>query len=49
MAQITLMKDNPRTRMREAWQNHRIVFSWSRRDIDAMHKEAPQTVPAWGC
>ena len=33
----------------EAWQNHRIVFSWSRRDIDAMHKEAPQTVPAWGC
>lgn len=49
MAIQTMMRDNPITMMREAWQNGKCAYRWTKIDIDAMHKEAPETVPAWGC
>lgn len=33
---------------REAWQNGKVVFRWSKDEIEKMHAEAPETVPAFG-
>ena len=34
--------------LREAWQNGKKVFRWSKAEIDKMHAESPHTVPAFG-
>jgi hypothetical protein len=44
----TVMRDNPDTGRREAWQNGRIAYRWTRQEIEKMHTEAPNIVPAWG-
>lgn len=44
----TIFRDNRKTEYREAWQNREKAFEWSKQQIEEMHAEAPQTVPAWG-
>ncbi len=48
MTITTTMRDNTETMRREAWQNSKCVCEWRKVEIDRMHKEAPQSVPAWG-
>lgn len=48
MPAVTLMRDNPTTLQREAWQAGKIVFAWTKQDIEKMHAESA-TCPAWGC
>ena len=48
MPAVTLMRDNPETLQREAWQNGKMVFTWTKQEIEKMHKESA-TCPAWGC
>jgi len=32
---------------RHAWQEGKCVYSWTRTEVETMHKEAPEAVWAW--
>ena len=44
----TLMRDNKKSKVREAWQNGKLAARWRKDQVDEMHREAPKTVPVWG-
>ena len=48
MSIFTTYRDNEHTGYREAWQNGKHVYKWTRQEIEAMHQESPETVWAWG-
>jgi hypothetical protein len=48
MATSTTYRDNEQTQCREAWQNGKMAYLWTRQEIDSMHAESPATVLAWG-
>jgi hypothetical protein len=49
MAIETTFRDDNQTQLRVAWQKEKQVQRWTRQEIEAMHKEAPHVVWAWGC
>lgn len=48
MAYVTMMVDRMGRQRREAWQNGKLVFSWTKEEVDAMHAEKGSGVPPWG-
>lgn len=44
----TMFRDDAKKQKREAWQNGKVVYQWKAIDIQRMHNEAPDTVPAFG-